>query len=260
MTNSFATQTVRRETFRGDSGDQIWVGTQTQPHLALARTCDAGEITRFAEQVRNNLNVEMGRPSAIDGIVPYLRNGRSLFDGHPFVETVQRIRAQMTIQGVEGEVFATGVGKISARDSMLQDDGWAEIKRGVIIVKAAHNPVQRREDGRTNFHEEIEPDVKGAPLRAIVAFRPELVAGVNQASLVIPPDAHVDVGRLHPLEELMGEGFDIGDVLQVAHLAAPYTQIEDHHLVCTQVWFDNSPHAVSVAPQPRDQFGRARTG
>src|SRR5205807_5514344 len=135
------------------------------------------------------------------------------------VKAIQRIDAQVAIQGVEGEMMV-GYG-------VLQDDGWAVVERGGVVAKAVNDAVQGCQDRRTGFHENVEAKMDRAPFGAVVAFALEQVAGVNRAGFVVPADAYLAVRGSHTLKDMASERFDSGYLHLVAQFAAANTQVED---------------------------------
>ena len=160
------------------------------------------------------------RPAAVDLVTANFGKRRSLRNRFTRVEASERVLAQVTVKGVEGELFA-GKGSHGSHgtrgsNGMLQDDGGTIIERCVVVAETMHDAVEWRQDGRTNLHEQIEADMHGTPLGAVVTFNPVLVANVNRTGFVVSADAHAALRALHALEKMLSEPFDVGQILQVA--------------------------------------------
>ncbi len=80
-----AAQTIAGKILGGHANDEVGIGTQAEPDLALAGARHAWEFAFFIEQVGDDLEMEMRRPVAIDGVGANPGDGRSSGDRLTFV-------------------------------------------------------------------------------------------------------------------------------------------------------------------------------
>src|SRR5262245_16951258 len=91
----------RRKTIFGYAENQVRVGREAKPNVALARAADAGKIAIRIERISNDLEVQVRRPSAVFA-------GRADAADHfafrywaAHAQAFERIRAEMAIERVE---------------------------------------------------------------------------------------------------------------------------------------------------------------
>ena len=118
----------------------------------------------------------MRRPVAVRRVVADRGEGLALLDARSFLESVERIECQVT---VEREERAAVLGVV------LEEDRGAIVERLVVETKAMHPAFDRRVDGRFGRREEIQTDVDRPGLGA----RAERCRRVEGPRLVVASDA-----------------------------------------------------------------------
>lgn len=74
-------------------------------------------------------------------------------------------------------------------DVVPEDDGRSVILAGRVVHGAEDDAVQGGQDRRSGLREDIDPQVNGPPFGQGAAGGPEGLGGVNDARLVVAPDA-----------------------------------------------------------------------
>ena len=120
------TQAVRGKCFRGNLRNQVRVGTQAQPDVPLAGPRHAGILALSVEQVGDELKMHVWRPAAVDLVTANFGKRRSLRNRFTRVEASERVLAQVTVKGVEGELFALEITAAPMAPSYPRDTSFGD--------------------------------------------------------------------------------------------------------------------------------------
>ena len=91
FTNLLTVALVGRKKLHGNTHDEVRIGTQAQPDIALARKRHTGEIAYAVEQVGDDLQVQVRWPAAINEGAANFRKRRTPGDWLALVKTGQRV-------------------------------------------------------------------------------------------------------------------------------------------------------------------------
>ena len=91
FTNLLTAALVGRKKLHGNTHDEVRIGTQAQPDIALARKRHTGEIAHAVEQVGDDLQVQVRWPAAINEGAANFRERRTPGDWFALVKTGQRV-------------------------------------------------------------------------------------------------------------------------------------------------------------------------
>ena len=225
----------------GDPQDQVRIRTKTEPHCALPRGAGARKISGIIEKVRNDLDVQMRRPMAVDGRVPDRPNASTLGDGHACRQPLQRLLIEMTIQS---EKLAC------AADCMPEDDSRPVIERPGVVAEAVHGAFQRGKHRGPHLHEEINAQVDRAPLVHLTAGGTVVLSRVGTTGFIIASDPDAHLGRPHPSKQRLGEELWISGICDTHKLGTPSTQIEHHVVALPHVGLDDRTDGARVCLEP----------
>ena len=135
------------EALLGNAQDQVGIGREGLPDLALRGAGHAGEVAAQVEQVEDDLEVHVGRPVAVRGRRPHpadlLAGVHALAHG----EAREGVLAQVT---VEREEDPARVGLVP------EDDERPVVLRRRVVREGVDDPGQGRADGRAGSHEQID--------------------------------------------------------------------------------------------------------
>ena len=195
---------LRRCLRRGRQAEQPRrIGAERSPDGALTGPADPGKVRAQPKQVEDHLEVEVGRPSAIDlgrANRPELLAGLHLLPHRPPPE---RLPGEMAVERVEA---------ISTRPFVLQDQDRAIIERRPVVVRDDDPSREWRVDRRPCRKKEIHPQVHCPPLRPLPClFRivAEERRGVEQSCLVVAPQREDRPFVGHLLFDPPGERSDL---------------------------------------------------
>ena len=174
----------RRLQREGQAQDAVGVGRKRCPKLALARRADAGEIVGVAQQVYDDLKMQMRRPIAVSRIVADMRQQVARFDALPDLPALKRPRRQMRVERVEAEI---GAGLV------LENQRWTVALRAVMIGKTVNPARERREDRRLRRREEIDAQMQRP---ALMLANGECVCEINRARLIVEADAKLALAQM----------------------------------------------------------------
>src|SRR5438105_1364119 len=99
---------------------------------------------------------------------------------------------------------------------MLQENRRAVVERGAIVAETVDNAVQGSKDQRTGLHKQVETEVNGTPLGAIVILLPVAFAGVDRTSFIVSANAYVSMGGSHALKQVLRECRCVKHIRQIA--------------------------------------------
>src|SRR5438552_2110684 len=145
-------------------------------------------------------------------------------------------------------------------DRMLKNDRRAVIERPGIIAETMNAAIERGKDGRANLHKQIEADVYRAPLRAIVAFAFENVAGVKRARFVVTANANARPTAAHTVEEISRQCGSIIQLCDVAQCTAAEAEIKDLCIRRLQIRLNYAPHLIGMTFKPLNNRWCLRAG
>ena len=184
-----------REEALGNPRDQVRVGTDGEPERALGGPAGADEVAARAEHVEDDLKMQMRRPVAVDRKVPHGGEALPFADDRARDEAGKRLAGEVAVQRVEAErspvVF----------HAVLEHDAGAIVERRRVVGEAVDDAVERGEDRRTGGQEDVEAEVHGTPLVALVAAMAIGLAGVDRPRLVVAADRGLGAGGAHAGEE-----------------------------------------------------------
>src|SRR5262245_24657802 len=233
----------RRKTIFGYAENQVRIGREAAPNLALARPADAGEIAIGIEQIGDDLEVQVRRPSAVfDGRT----EAGDLFAfryGAAYAQTFQRLRDKVAVGRAA---------RAAPRRPVSQDDHVAVIERRGVVCERIYLAFDRREDRRARFGKKIDAQMNRASLAGQSAAGLEQRRGVKQPGLVIPPDANPDACLGHRAEDAFGQFRLCVLALVAADQGAADAQIQDETRRAAQVVAQNRGEGTRVGAQPFD--------
>ena len=164
----------------GHAGEQVGIGRERGPDGALRGGGHAGKVAVQVQRIDDELQVEVGRPAAVDRRGAQrgdlLSGGDGLADG----DHGERFAAQVTVEREERRPVAGGV---------AQQDDRAVILGRLVVGHGVDDAGQRGKDGAAGRCKEVEPQVHRAPRRGVARALAKERPGVDQPRLVILPDA-----------------------------------------------------------------------
>ena len=130
----------------GDAAEQVGVGVEAEPDIALTGEGHAGVVNAHVEEVCDELEVEMGGPVAVDGVVAHPGDWLPLLNVHAHAEVVEGTEAEVAVEGVEGGAVVGFV---------FEDDDGAVVEGGGVVVEGVDNPIEGGMNGRSRPHKQI---------------------------------------------------------------------------------------------------------
>src|SRR5262245_4568032 len=186
----------RWKTVFGYAENQVRVGREATPNVALAREADAGKIAIGIERISNDLEVQVRRPSAVFTGRAEAGDLFAFRYGAAHAQPFERLRAQVAIEREEG---------LAACRPVFQDNHVAIIERRGVVCERVQLAFNRREDRRARFCKKIDAQVNRASLAAQFAAGREERRGIKHPRLVVSPDADPDARLGHCAEDAFGQ-------------------------------------------------------
>ncbi len=168
-----------REALGGHARDEIRIGAERAPHRALRGQRDAGEVGAEAQDIGDELEVQMRRPSAVHCGRTERRDLVARAHRASDLEIIERLPAQVSVQREELRAVLRLV---------AEHDHGAVVERLPVVGEGVDHSVQRRVHRRAHAREQIEPDVDRAMLGERPAGTSELRRSVNQPRLIVAAD------------------------------------------------------------------------
>ena len=171
------------------------VGTQAGPGAAPRRGRHAGEVAGPVEPVEDDLEVQVGRPAAVDRFGAEAAHVVAGTKDDAGVKPPEDLLVQVPVQGEEGAPALTLV---------LEDDGGPVVQWGRVALDAEDLRGERCEDVRPLRREEVDAEVDGSRLWPVLAGLGEGLRAVQQPGLVVVPDRRRGTPRDPPRLQVGG--------------------------------------------------------
>ncbi len=240
----------RPERRPGKAEDEVGIGREREPDGAFARCADAVEIAVAVEHVRHDLKVDVGRPVPVAGRRADRADALAAGHGRARSEPRQRVRRQVPVESVEAR---------RAFRRVLEDHGRPVVEARGIVAQRVDAARQRREDGRSGRHEDVDRDVHGATFGVLARRAGEGVSAVHQARLVVASDPDLRARLAHPCEEAWRHRGGRQRFFRRAELGARNREVEHDGLREVRTP-DDRMHLPAVRRQPRLDRGRLGAG
>jgi hypothetical protein len=144
---------------------------EAAPNVAPARVTDARKIAIGIEQISDDLEVQMRRPSAVFAGRAEAGDLFALRYCLAYAQTFELLRAQMAIERIE---------RVAARPPMFQDNHVAVIERRGVAGERMSLALNRREGRSARFGEKIDAQMIRATLAGHSAAGQEQRRSVKQ--------------------------------------------------------------------------------
>ena len=212
----------------GNPDEQIGIWTYQCPPLPQDWRSDAWEIGAQPHQVRDDLDVQVRRPSAVYLGSPQRRHTSAPRDRLADRQSNERVPAQMPIEREELDPRLRRV---------PQDDDRPIVQRATIVRESVDDAIERRVDRRAGVRKEVDAQMDRAPFDPIAVVPDssgERGRAVEQSRFVVAADTERDVRCLH------GRGDAPGESRFLVHAWVP----ADHRRADTEV-----EHETGFRPQ-----------
>ena len=218
--------------------------------VQIAR-CEAsatpGKSASRAEQVQDQLEVQVRRPVAVGRRGPHARDRLARLHGLADREAAERVLRQVAVEGVEGRAVARLVPE--------DDEGSVVLRQGV-VRQDVNDPGERGAHRRPRLDEEVDAQVHGTPLVGRASSGREGPRQVDRARLVVASDRDLDARALHLAGDQLGERSRLEPARIGAEEEAAHAEVENEARLPCRVHVQHRRRPDRL--EPRDDRGAVR--
>ena len=233
----------------GNTQNEVGIGREREPDGALARRADPVEVAVPVQHVRDDLEVDVGRPVTVAGRRADRADALSARDRRPGRKRPDRVGRQVAVERVEA-------GSVLGR--VLEDHRRPVVEPHGVVPDGVNASRKWREDRGAGLHEDVDGDVHGAALGVLAGGAGEGIAAVDEAGLVVAADPDVRAPLAHSREEAGRHRRGREGLLRGPELRACNREVEDEGL--REVRGDDGRHLLPVPGEPRLDRGRPGAG